>query len=233
VTPAPKTAVYRPRRLSAGSLVPVVLAVLAATFAYEALQDRAAMVEVPVASVPISPGSPVDAADTHLVRAHASDGALTAGLLAAGQLGRGWTAEVRVGAGQPLTLSEVTKATTYGLGVMSVQVPLEHAAGGAIGAGDLVDVIAANGSGGAYYVAQGLRVLSVGPSSSGADVLGGGDQNYFIDVAVGKQTALRLTAVLGESSLGGGASTIEVVRSTGEMPVKDVGYQMGNVGGKN
>ncbi|MGC8626233.1 MAG: hypothetical protein ACP5VR_01545 [Acidimicrobiales bacterium] len=219
--------------MSAGSLVPVALALLAATFGYEALQDRSAMVEVPVASVPISAGSPVDAADTHLVRAHASDWALTAGLLGVGQLGQGWTAEVRVGAGQPLTLSEVTKTATYRLGVMSVQVPLDHAAGGVIGAGDLVDVIEANGSGGAYYVAQGLRVLSVAPSYSGANVLGGGDQDYFIDVAVTKRTALQLSAALGESSLGGGASTIEVVRSTGETPVKDVGYQMGNAGGKN
>lgn len=222
----------RPRRFSAGSVVPVLLAVLAATFGYEALQDRSAMVEVPVASVPIPAGAPVDAADTRLVRAHASDQDLTAGLLAAIQVGRGWTAAVRVGAGQALTLSEVTKTTVSKLGVMSIEVPVEHAAGGTISAGDLVDVIAANGSGGAYYVAQGLRVLSVAPSSSGTGVLGGGQPNYFIVVSVGKQTALQLTAVLGESSLGGGTSSIEVVRSTGEEPAKVAGYRAGGEGGK-
>jgi Flp pilus assembly protein CpaB len=207
-------------------VVPAVLAILAATFGYAALQDRSAMVEVPVASGPIPAGSVVDAADTHMVRVHASDQVLTGGLLGPSQLDKGWTAAVRIGTGQPVTLSEVAKPTGAKLGAMSIEVPVEHAAGGTISPGDLVDVIAANGSGGAYYVAQGLRVLSVASSSASAGVLGGGGQSYFIVVSVDKRTALRIAAAMGAGSLGGGPSNIEVVRSTGEAASRELTYQM-------
>ncbi len=231
VLPAP--ARRRPPRLSAGSVVPVVLAVLAAAFGYEALQDRSATVEVPVARVAIPAGAPVDAADTRLVQVHAADQALTAGLLPTGQLGQGWAAAVRIGAGQPITLSELTRPFEERLGAMSIEVPVEHAAGGTIGPGDLVDVVLANGSGGARYVAQGLRVLSVAPNPSAAGVLGGSSSNYFIVVAVNKLTALRLSAAIGTAGLGGNGGSIEVVRSTGEAPARAVAYQMGGGGGQS
>ncbi len=57
-------------------------------------------------------------------------------------------------------------------------------------------MIATNGSGGAYYVAQGLRVLDVAPPSTTSGVLGGGSGSYFVVVAVNKQTALRIAAAL-------------------------------------
>ena len=47
----------RPRRWTTGSVVPVVLAVLAGGFAYAALQDRSALTTVVVASEPVPAGS--------------------------------------------------------------------------------------------------------------------------------------------------------------------------------
>ena len=48
----------RLRRLTTGSVVPVVLAVLAGGFAFEALQDRSAMTNVVVASALVPAGGP-------------------------------------------------------------------------------------------------------------------------------------------------------------------------------
>jgi Flp pilus assembly protein CpaB len=209
--------------------VPIVLAVLAAGFGYEAVQDRSAMTSIPVAASAIPAGSAVDAADTRLVQVHASDAVLANGLLGVSQLGEGWTAAVAVAPGQPIALSELTKPDASGeQGAMSIEVPVDHAAGGSIVPGDLVDVIAANGSGGAYYVAQGLRVLSVAPSGSGGGVLGGGTGDYFVVVAVGKRTALKISAALGASASSG--TGIEVVRSTGEVPTGQLSYQAAATG---
>ena len=102
--------------------------------------------------------------------------------------------------------------------------PVQQAAGGSIGPGDLVDVIASDGEGGAYYVAQGLHVVSVAPTSSGGGVLGGGTGNYYVVVAVDKQTALRLAAALAPSSSSATSSQVQVVRSTGEAVTSQVTY---------
>jgi Flp pilus assembly protein RcpC/CpaB len=102
---------------------------------------------------------------------------------------------------------------------MSVAVPMQQAAGGRISPGDLVDVIAAQGPNGAYYVAQSLRVLAVAPTSASSGVLSGGTTDYFVVVAVGKQTALRIAAALGGQGSGGAGNDIEIVRSTGETEV--------------
>jgi hypothetical protein len=159
------------------------------------------------------------------VRVHSSDTALTQGLLTPADLGGGWVAAVAVRPGEPVTLSEVEKpALVPALGEMSIAVPLVQAAGGKIAAGDLVDVIASDAAGGAYYVAQGLRVLGVAPSSSTSGVLGGGSGSYFVIVAVDKQTALRIAAAIGVQGGGVAGDDIEIVRSTGEAATAHVRY---------
>lgn len=207
----------RPRRLTTGAVVPVLLAVLAGGFGYEALQDRSAMTSIVVARWAVPAGSPIDAADTRSVSVHATDTALTQGVLRPEGLGRGWVAAVPVRSGEPVTLSELRQqAAGAPLGEMSIAVPVAQAAGGRLGPGDLVDVIASDGSGGARYVAQGLRVVSVAPSSVATGVLGGGTAGYFIVVAVDKLAALELAAALGAAGSGGGEGQLQVVRSTGE-----------------
>jgi Flp pilus assembly protein CpaB len=214
-----------PSRLTAGSVVPVVLAVLAAGFAYEALQDRSSMTSIVVANSMVPAGAPIDGRDTRAVRVHSSDTAVAPGLLTPSQLGSGWVTTVALRSGEPVTLSEVEKPSLVpALGQMSIAVPLPQAAGGRINAGDLVDVIASNGAGGAYYVAQGLRVLGVAPSSNSSGVLGGGTGTYFVVVAVDKQVALRVAAAVGAQTGGAGGENIEIVRSSGERPTAELRY---------
>jgi pilus assembly protein CpaB len=220
----------RPRRLSTGSIVPIALAVLAAGFGYEALQDRSAMTDIVVASAMVPAGAPVDGSDTRLVSVHAADAGLTRGLLSPTQVAQGWVAAVPVPAGEPITASEVTKPAAGPLaGSMSIAVPVQQAVGGTIAPGDRVDVIAATGQGGSYYVAQDLRVIEVAPTSPASGVLGGGPSSYFIVVSVGKEAALRVAAALGSQGGVGSNSQIEIVRSTGEPPSADVSYSGPNL----
>jgi hypothetical protein len=214
-----------PSRLTAGSVVPVVLAVLAAGFAYEALQDRSSMTSIVVANSTVAAGAPIDSRDTRAVRVHSSDTALAQGLLTPSQLANGWVTTVALQTGEPVTLSEVEKPSQLpALGQMSIAVPLPQAAGGRISAGNLVDVIASNGAGGAYYVAQGLRVLGVAPTSNSSGVLGGSAGTYFVIVDVDKQVALRIAAAVGAQAGGPGGENIEVVRSSGERPTAHLRY---------
>jgi len=221
----------RPRRWTTGSVVPVVLAVLAGGFAYAALQDRSALTTIVVASEPVPAGSPVGSGNTRLVKVHAGDTALVHGVLSPSLLAGGWVAAVGVNAGEPITESEVVRPSrTPVLGEMSISVPVQQAAGGKIGPGDLVDVIVASGAGGAHYVAQGLRVLSVAPTSAAGGVLGGLSTNYYLIVAVDKQTALHLAAALGLDSDASTGGQIEIVRSTGEPGTTQQDYEMGPSG---
>ena len=116
------------------------------------------------------------------------------------------------------------------LGEMSISVPMQQAAGGTITVGDLVDVIASTGPSGAYYVAQGLRVLGVAPITSASGVLEGSTGSYFVVVAVSKQTALRIATALAAQG-GSGAADIEIVRSTGEAQVSPIEYGTASASG--
>jgi Flp pilus assembly protein CpaB len=217
--------VGRPRRLTSGSVVPIVMAVLAAGFAYAALQDRSAMTNIVVASSRLAAGSPVNGTDTRTVRVHATDEGLVRGVLSPSAVGRGWVAAVAVQIGEPITASEVREpATGPVMGQMSIAVPVQQAAGGTIAPGDRVDVIASQSDGGARYVAQSLPVVSVAPTSPAGGVLSGGSVNYFVVVAVDKQAALQISAALGSESSDGAASDIEIIRSTGERVTAQVGY---------
>lgn len=203
-------------RWTVGHVAPVVLAVLAAVFVLGALRDRGAMVLVPVASAPIPAGGAVNGSDTRLVKVHRSDVGVVSGLLPGAELTAGWAVLSRIDAGEPITRGAVTHGSTAGsgLGSMSIPVPVDRADGGAIVAGDRVDVIVSSGSG-ALYVAQGLWVVGVS-STKTAGVLAGATGDFYITVAVDRPTALRLTAALGTSGSTGATGGLEVVRSTGE-----------------
>ena len=214
----------RPRRLTAGVVVPAALGVLAAGFVYEALVTKSAMTEVVVAQGPLARGAPVDRSDTRLVKVHSSDRSLLHDLVSAPQLHQGWVASVPVAAGEPLTLSELAKPSTGPvLGEMSIAIAADQAVGGRLAPGDLVDVIASNGQGGAYYVAQGLHVVAVAPASPSSGALLGTSTSYYVVVAIGKEAALRVAAALGDQSSGGNG--LEVVRSTGEPSTAATSYQ--------
>jgi hypothetical protein len=204
-------------RFTWGHVLPVVLAVLAAVFAAVALGDRSSTTRVPVANGPIAAGAPVDGGDTHLVTVHAGDTSLRAGLLPAASLGEGWVAAVAINAGDPITRSEVAHAAAGGggLGAMSIPVPVSHADGGAIVAGDQVDVIGGSAAAGPEYIAKGLKVLGVANTRVGG-VLAGTTGDYYVVVAVDRATALRLSAALAASGGSSATAGIQVIRTTGE-----------------
>jgi Flp pilus assembly protein CpaB len=217
----------RTRRWTTGSIVPVVLAVLAAGFGYAALQDRSALTTVVVAAVAVPVGAPVNAGNTRFVKVHASDTALLHGVLSPVSLSGGWVAAVALESGQPVTLAEVVRPSrTPALGQMSVAVPSQQAAGGRISTGDLVDVIAASATGGSHYVAQALRVLAVAPTSTAGGVLGEASTGYYVIVAVDKLTALHLAAALGLQGEGASGGQLEIVRSTGERKTTPLGLAL-------
>ena len=204
--------------MSGSALVPAILAILAAIFAYQALQDRSAVTTIVVAKSSIAAGAPVSWSDIRLVQVHRSDTAQTRGLLAPAALASPWLAVVSLQPGEPITVSELSSPKErMPLGEMSIAVPQDQAVGGEIAAGDRVDVIQTTSAGGARYIAQGLRVVSVPSVASPGGVLGGGTTNYFIVVAVNKTTALRVAAALSQSN-GVSGAPMEVVRSNGEAP---------------
>lgn len=203
-------------RLTAGHILPVLLAVVAAVLVLAATTDRSATELVAVSSRTIPAGSAVNASDVRWLPVHRSDGAVSAGLVDRADLAGAWVAAVRIPAGAPIARSEMTAGSPSGtgLGSMSLEVPPALADGGGIVPGDRVDVIS-TGSGAAVYVATGLEVLAVAPDA-GTGVLASGDgSGYYVTVAVDRATALRLAAAMGQPQSGAG-SGIEIVQSTGE-----------------
>jgi len=221
---APRVRARAPRRLSSGAILPLVFATIAAGCGYEALKDRSAMTGILVTSVAVPTGAPVNATDTRLVDIHASDQVMRDALVGPTQLRRGLVAAVALRAGELLTTAELAfPASGPPLGEMSVAVPAEQAVGGRIGPGDSVDIAASASNGGAYYVAQDLRVVSVAPAAPAGGVLGGDGGAYYVVVSVNKQEALRLTGALGAPG-SGDSQGIEVVLSNGEAPSPQTEY---------
>lgn len=100
---------------------------------------------------------------------------------------------------------------------MSIPVEDEHAAGGAIGVGDIVDVIDGGENGVApSYAVTGVQVVAVSAASDGT--LGSSGNKSWIAVALPDgplfdgQAALRLAAAIQHGK-------VEVVRSTGAPPL--------------
>lgn len=217
----------RPRRVTAGVAVPVVLGVLAAGFAYEALQSRSATTDVVVARSTVVAGAPVDSADTRAVKVRSEDRSLLRDMVPPSEMEEGWVAAVPIRAGEPVTSSELSRpAKGPRLGQMSIAVPVDEAVGGRLTTGDRVDVISSNAEGSAYYVAQGLEVLAVAQISPDGALLGS-STSYYVVVAVGKQTALHIAAALGAQAAGGsGAGGVELVRSSGEPATERTSYSL-------
>lgn len=98
----------------------------------------------------------------------------------------------------------VPPGSSSGRRSMSLAVPVEHAAGGSLVPGDLVDVISVVDGAGAY-VASGLEVLFVSESSSGGI---GTVSSHHVVVSVDAEEALALAEALDSGS-------VEIVRATG------------------
>jgi Flp pilus assembly protein CpaB len=207
----------RPRPFNSGHLLSLALAVIAAVAVLATLQGRSATRSVPMAARSLAAGAELTMSDLRIVTMHANDASMIAGLLTPQEV-VGRTSTVPIVAGEPITQGETSTGPPAGsgLGEMSLAVPLSDADGGGIVTGDRVDVIVA-GPQTATYAAQDVLVLS---ASSSASLLGVPGSNYFLTLAVGKATALRIATALASS----GTNSVQVIRSNGEKRMQDSAF---------
>jgi len=190
----------------------VVAGLLAFVLVLAVLRDRGATVAVAVASRDLPAGVAIGPDDVRMVEIPA-DSALRTSLVGAARLGDGrrWITAHALTEGEALTTSTLaTPGAPGGLRAMSIAVAREHAAGGQLSAGDVVDVIDV-ASGRAEFVVRGAPVLGV--ASSGArHGLGDVGGAFYVTVGVDSDAALRLAAALANGK-------VEVLRATGAADI--------------
>jgi hypothetical protein len=206
----------RPRPFNAGYMVSILLAVVAGVVVLATARAHTATRLVPVATRAVPAGTKLTAADVATLTMTATDASDLAGLLSPAEV-VGRVAAEPIAAGQPFTAPETRFGQTAGagLGQMSLAVPALDADAANITAGDYVDVVE-SGATGAVYVAQHVLVLSASSGPSSSSPLGvGGAANYYLVLAVGKQTGLHIAGAIGS----GGTNSVQVILSNNEKPV--------------
>lgn len=187
-----------------------VVVILAFVLNLLVLQDRSSTTLVAVASQPLTAGSVFDPSTVRLVPVDSGFEGLP-DLLTEEEIDslEGWVLSRSVGEGGVIDDSAlVAPGSSSGLRSMSLPVPVEHAAGGALVAGDRVDVISVD-DGAAEFVAVDLEVVSVSQGSSGGI---GTVSSHHVLVNVEAADALALAAALDRGS-------VEIVRSTGSEAI--------------
>lgn len=198
------------RRLSRGHWVALVVGAVAALVNVAVLRDRSATVDVAVAREAIPAATPVTAGMVEVV-AMPADSPVSSAFVRASTVAGGKLVTTRaVPAGEPVTTSSVAEdLPTGGRRSMSIPVDVEHAAGGELRPGDVVDVIDVV-DGQSQYVATGVQVVTVGEPRAGS--LGEAPEAFHVVVAVDADEALRVASALSDDR-------VEVVRATGAEPV--------------
>lgn len=205
--PASRTRRWRP---SLAHILIAVAAVLAFVLNLVALQDNASTTLVAVADGPIAAGTAFSEEEIRLVPVPTDFAGLDS-LLTKSQLPavEGWIVDRPIGAGGVIESSVVVEpGAPSGLRSMSIPINPEHAAGGAIRAGDRVDVISVSDED-ATFVATDVGVISVASGDSDAF---GAASDYFVVVGVDASQALVLAKAMASGS-------VELLRSTGAPPV--------------
>jgi Flp pilus assembly protein CpaB len=201
------------RRPSLSHILIGLAVVLAFGLNYLALQDRTATVLVALTSADMPAGSVLSRANVELSGLPA-DSAFTGNLITEADLATvdGWILTRSVPAGTLLDHSSlVPPASESGGRLMSIPIPAEHAAGASIEVGDTVDIVSTS-DGAARFIAQGLRVVQVADTETGA--LGG--SGYFVVVDAEPDQILEISEALASGSL-------EIIRSTGAPPIPSGG----------
>lgn len=199
-------------RPSLSHILIALAAILAFVFNFLALQDRSEATLVVVAASDVAAGDRISAEDIRFVPV-AADFAGVESLVDEGDWDQveGWVLTRAIGAGGVVDMISLSAPSGDGnLRSMSIPVPVEHAAGGLIAAGDVVDVLSVD-DGLPRFVATALPVVSVAVADSGGI---GGFGPYHIVVSVTAEQALGLAAAIAGDS-------IEVVRATGAGSVGD------------
>jgi Flp pilus assembly protein CpaB len=197
----------------------IVSGLLAAVLVLAVLRARADTVLVAVSRAEIPAGATVGAGEVKWVEV-AADSPLLSAMVGKARLGsEPWVAGRRVAKNDPITRDVLrTAAAPSSLRAMSVPVASEHAVGGALTAGDRIDVIDVREDS-STYVLQDAEVLAVGGGRTGGigSVAGGG---FHVTVALDDEAALRLAFGMADGK-------IEIVRSTGARPATTPGLEFG------
>ena len=202
------------RRLSATHVLIAVVVILAFVLNLLVLQDRSATTLVAIADRSIAAGNILELDAVRLVPVDSAFEGLGA-LLDEDDLARyeGWVVDRSIAEGSPVDASALTApGPASGARSMSLPVPIEHAAGGSLSAGDRVDVIAVQ-DGVAGFVAVDLEVIRVAETATGSIGVTG---TYHVVVAVEADEALRLAEALE-------AGSMELIRSTGAAEIATSG----------
>jgi Flp pilus assembly protein CpaB len=200
-------------RFSTGHIVMVLAGLIGALLTLGVLHSADHTRPMLAASRDIPPGTVIDA-DVLRVAHIQADGATLATLFAAadGDALRGQVAVEDIPAGALVTRAAVRNASVgRAPRAMSFPIPRSRAVGGAIDAGDRVDVLAVQRtSGRSGYVATDLQVLAFSSHDTGP--LQGSD-DASITLAVDSAAAARIASALE-------TGTITLVRATGSAPLR-------------
>ena len=195
-------------RLSFGHVVTLLAGLLATMLVFSVLHERDVTFRAAAVGVQIRAGTTVEASALRTVGVQVP-GDVRGRLIDPAALGRfrGWIATRTLQPGELLSRGDLRPpAAPSALRAMSIPVEASHAVGGALAAGDRLDVIEVDEGGQARYVVTGAEVLAVNRPDSG--VIGAAASSSSLTVAVDARQALRLaTAIRG--------GRFELVRSTG------------------
>jgi Flp pilus assembly protein CpaB len=198
--------------VSTGHVVMVLAGLLGALLTLTALHAADDTTPILAAARDIAPGTVIDAHALRVARVHA-DAATLATLIDSTQLGAvsGRVAVDDIPAGTLLTRGAIRSASQgEAPRAMSFPIPRSRAVGGALDAGDLVDVLAVQrNSGRSSYVATGVEVLEFRSQDSGP--LQGSD-DASVTIAIDSAAAARIASAIE-------TGTITLVRATGAAPV--------------
>jgi len=194
-------------RFSLPHLVTLLAGLLAMLLVFAVLRGGEATSRVAVAAREVRAGAPLARSALRFTDLRAP-GAIRQQLIGPESLAKleGWIATRTIAPGDLVTRGDFRPpAAVAQQRAMSVPVDPAHAVGGALEAGDRVDVIRVLDSGQAVFVVAGAQVLSVNrPDPSTIGPAGA----YSLTLAVSSQDALRLAAAIRSEKF-------EVIRSTG------------------
>ena len=197
--------------LSGIHLLIVVTGVLALVANLALLRrGEAPLTKMAVTLVDLAPGRNLQLQDIELTAMDVTE-PVASGLVSETELPEyeGWVVIARMPPGSLLTKASLREPLTRSrYRAMSFPIDVEHAAGGDLIPGDLVDVIRVDEEE-AYFVATGVPVLDVPGESAGALGITG---RFYLILEVDERTALTLSLALAHAQ-------VEVLRSTGSSSV--------------
>jgi len=198
------------RRLLSRLPTSLVVAIVAGLFAmggFLVVTSSHTGSQVAVATRDLRAGEAVDAGALRFIDLTAKESVLAA-MLRPGDMEaiKGSVATHSITAGSIVSRSDLAQAAAPAQQrAMSIPIDPEHAVGGTLQRGDVVDIVDASGTE-ALYVVTGAEVLTVGRQE--AKGLGGASSKYAVTVAVDERAALRLSGSIERGKM-------DIVRATG------------------